>query len=57
MTSPMQDRKILLKEMKKKFGGGGTLVDGVLELQGSHADKALAILKKNGYNQAKKIGK
>ena len=53
----MQDRKVLLKEMKKKFGGGGTLVDGVLELQGSHADKALAILKKNGYSQAKKIGK
>ena len=57
MTSPMDDRKVLLKEMKRKFGGGGTLVDGVLELQGRHADKALVILQKNGYKLAKKIGK
>ena len=57
MTSPMQDRKVILKEMKKKFGGGGTLVDGVLELQGGHGTKALAILKSKGYNQAKLIGK
>ena len=56
MTLPMKDRKVLLKEMKAKLGGGGTVVDGVLELQGSHADKILGILKSKGYSQAKVVG-
>ena len=56
MTLPMKDRKVLLKEMKGKLGGGGALVDGVLEIQGSHADKVLAILKQKGYSQAKIVG-
>ena len=43
--------------MKRSIGVGGTLVDGVLEIQGPHADKALEILKKNGYVKAKKIAK
>lgn len=43
--------------MKKSLGGGGTLVEGVIELQGSHADKVVQILKKKGYAKAKKIGK
>eukprot|EP00550_Attheya_septentrionalis_P001591 CAMPEP_0198293970 /NCGR_PEP_ID=MMETSP1449-20131203/19786_1 /TAXON_ID=420275 /ORGANISM="Attheya septentrionalis, Strain CCMP2084" /LENGTH=205 /DNA_ID=CAMNT_0043993743 /DNA_START=87 /DNA_END=701 /DNA_ORIENTATION=- len=33
LTSTMEDRKALLKEMKTKLGGGGTLVEGVIELQ------------------------
>jgi translation initiation factor 1 (eIF-1/SUI1) len=53
----MDDRKKLLKEMKSKFGVGGTLVDGVLEIQGSFAVEAVEILKKNGCSQARKIGK
>jgi translation initiation factor 1 (eIF-1/SUI1) len=53
----MDDRKKLLKEMKRSIGVGDTLVDGVLEIQGPHADKALAMLKKKGYVKAKKIGK
>ena len=53
----MKDRKVLLKEMKGKLGGGGALVDGVLEIQGSHADKVLDILKSKGYSQAKIVGK
>jgi translation initiation factor 1 len=57
MTSPTDDRKKLLKEMKSKFGVGGTLVDGVLEIQGSFAVQAVEILKKNGYSKAQKIGK
>ena len=56
MAIPMKDRKVLLKEMKAKLGGGGTVVDGVLELQGSHADKILDILKSKGYSQAKVVG-
>ena len=53
MTLPMSDRKSLLKEMKAKLGGGGTLVDGVLELQGSHADKVVDMMKSKGYSQIK----
>ena len=55
MTLPMSDRKSLLKEMKAKLGGGGTLVDGVLELQGSHADKVVDMMKSKGYSQIKVI--
>ena len=53
MTLPMSDRKALLKEMKAKLGGGGTLVDGVLELQGSHADKVLDMMRTKGYSRAR----
>lgn len=55
LTLPMSDRKVLLKEMKAKLGGGGTLVDGVLELQGSHADKVLDMMKIKGYSMARVV--
>uniref|UniRef100_A0A7R9WU55 SUI1 domain-containing protein n=1 Tax=Craspedostauros australis TaxID=1486917 RepID=A0A7R9WU55_9STRA len=55
MTSPMDDRKALLKEFKKKIGGGGAFVDGVLELQGAHAEKTVTMLRSKGYDKAKKI--
>lgn len=57
MTSPMEDRKRLLKAMKQSLGVGGTLVDGVLEIQGPHATKIVATLKEEGYSKTKKIGK
>lgn len=53
LTSSMDDRNKLLKEIKSKVGGGGTLVDGVLELQGDHADKILQVLQKKNYRKAK----
>jgi translation initiation factor 1 len=56
MTTPFSDRKALLKEIKSKLGGGGALVDGVMELQGSHSDKVLEILKSKGYSGAKIVG-
>jgi translation initiation factor 1 len=55
MTSPMEERKVLLKELKTKLGGGGSLVDGVLELQGGHTEKVLQALQAKGYLKAKKI--
>jgi translation initiation factor 1 (eIF-1/SUI1) len=55
MTSPMEERKVLLKEMKSKLGGGGSMIDGVLELQGSHAGQVLKMLQDKGYKRAKKI--
>lgn len=56
MTLPFKDRKVMLKEMKSKLGGGGALVEGVLELQGSHSDKILDMLKSKGYSEAKVVG-
>ena len=53
MTLPFKERKVLLKEMKSKLGGGGALVEGVLELQGSHSEKILEYLKSKGYSGAK----
>ena len=51
------DKKKLLKSLKSKLGVGGTLVDGVLEVQGSHGDKVVELLKGVGYAKARKIGK
>ena len=56
MTLPFKERKVLLKEMKTMLGGGGALVEGVLELQGSHSDKILEYLKSKGFVNAKKAG-
>ena len=50
----MDERKSILKELKKKIGGGGSLIEGVIELQGNHADVVLSNLKSKGYVQAKK---
>lgn len=52
----MEDRKKLLKALKGKVGGGGTLVDGVLELQGPHTETALQFLKSKGYTKTKIVG-
>ena len=50
----MNERKGILKDLKKKIGGGGSLIEGVIELQGSHADVVLSNLKSKGFIQAKK---
>lgn len=57
MSSPTNTRKGILKDLKKSLGVGGTLVEGVLEIQGAYADKTVQVLKKKGYALAKKIGK
>lgn len=40
------DMKKLAKELKKKCGTGGTVKDGVIEIQGDHRDLLLEILSK-----------
>jgi translation initiation factor 1 len=47
--------KILLKELKRQCGSGGTLKDGVIEIQGEHRDKIIAVLQKKGF-RVKKAG-
>jgi translation initiation factor 1 len=47
--------KTLLADVKKRCGTGGTLKDGVLEIQGDHRDTILDLLTKKGL-KAKKAG-
>ena len=49
------DLKALAKELKRTCGTGGTVKDGVIEIQGEHRDTLVAELKKRGYD-AKRSG-
>ncbi|MDQ6962726.1 MAG: translation initiation factor Sui1 [Mariprofundaceae bacterium] len=49
---PLQGKELqaFAKELKKKCGSGGTLKDGVIEIQGDHRERLLEILsKKDGW--------
>lgn len=50
-----KDLKALAKELKKKCGTGGTIKDGVIEIQGEQRDKLVALLQKKGYT-VKRVG-
>ncbi|GAC1534208.1 MAG: translation initiation factor Sui1 [Ramlibacter sp.] len=39
----------LARQLKAVCGSGGTVKDGVVELQGDHADKVLALLQTQGH--------
>jgi translation initiation factor 1 len=45
------DSKGVLKELKTRLACGGTLKDGVIELQGRHREKVKAILVKLGFKE------
>jgi translation initiation factor 1 len=45
------DTKNVLKELKTRLACGGTLKDGVIELQGKHRDKVKAILVRLGFKE------
>ncbi|MDB5890133.1 MAG: translation initiation factor family protein [Polaromonas sp.] len=38
------------KQLKAACGSGGTVKDGVIEVQGDHCDVVLAVLQKQGYS-------
>jgi translation initiation factor 1 len=37
------------KQLKAACGSGGTVKDGVIEVQGDHVDTVMALLQKQGY--------
>jgi len=39
----------LLTELKRKVGTGGALKDGVLEIQGDHVERVIALLVQDGH--------
>ncbi len=45
----------LAKQLKAACGSGGTVKDGVVEVQGDHADKLTALLKAQGF-EVKRAG-
>lgn len=44
-----EDMKILAKKLKQECGTGGTVKDGVIEIQGEHRQRMAEVLQKLGY--------
>jgi translation initiation factor 1 len=49
LEAPEAELKALLKQLKAAAGTGGTVKDGVIELQGDQVGPAMAALEKAGY--------
>jgi len=47
--------KTLAKELKQRCGTGGTIKDGIIEIQGDHRDLLLELLQQRGF-KTKKAG-
>ena len=50
-----KELKALAKTLKKKVGSGGTVRNGIIEIQGEHRDRLVELLKKLGHT-AKRSG-
>ena len=55
ITLPLAELEVLGKQLKTACGSGGTVKDGVVEVQGDHCDAVLQALLKHGYS-AKRAG-
>jgi translation initiation factor 1 len=50
------DSEMLLKQLKTKFGAGGAVKNGAIELQGDHCDGIMAELGRIGYRPKRSGG-
>ncbi len=55
LAMPPEELKRLAQELRRECGSGGTLKDGVVEIQGDHADKLMTALEARGL-KAKRAG-
>ena len=55
ISLPEKDLDALGKQLKASCGSGGTVKDGVIEVQGDHIDRLVALLVAQGY-KAKRAG-
>ncbi|MBE0698798.1 MAG: translation initiation factor Sui1 [Anaerolineaceae bacterium] len=55
LSSSAEEIRQITSEMKRRCGTGGTLKDGVIEIQGDHRDLLIEILKGKGI-RAKRTG-
>jgi len=46
---PQEELSVLAAQLKKRCGCGGTLKQGVIEIQGEHLDWLLETLKQHGF--------
>ncbi len=49
LDMPQNELKIIAKDLKQKCGTGGTLKNGIVEIQGGHRDVLMNELKKKGF--------
>jgi translation initiation factor 1 len=55
ISLPINDLEALGKQLKAACGSGGTVKDGVIEVQGDHIDRVVVLLNGQGY-KAKRAG-
>lgn len=55
ISLPDNELEALGKQLKAACGSGGTVKDGVIEVQGDHIDRIVALLNAQGY-KAKRAG-
>ena len=55
---PHDDKKLqqFAKSLKRKCGSGGTVIDGVIIIQGDHRETLLDEIKQQGYNVKLAVG-
>lgn len=53
---PLAELETLGKQLRSHCGSGGTVKDGVVEVQGDHAERVLAWLQAQAYPNAKRAG-